>query len=98
MSALRAAVVRVVRLVVHHQLIVHKVEAVGLRLIRVQDHLTDCEQAQKNMREDIIEGVRKYAMCPPVFGRFTDMNNIHRNDPKASQQFRLPAAPLWQQE
>lgn len=42
---LRAAVVRVVRLVVHHQLIVHKVEAVGLRLVRVQDHLPDCEEA-----------------------------------------------------
>lgn len=40
-----AAVVRVVRLVVHHQLIVHKVEAVGLRLVRVQDHLPDCEEA-----------------------------------------------------
>lgn len=45
---LRAAVVRVVCLVVHHQLIVHKVEAVGLRLIRVQDHLSNCEQAQKH--------------------------------------------------
>lgn len=42
MAALRAAVVRVVCLVVHHQLIVHKVEAVGLRLVRVQDHLPDC--------------------------------------------------------
>lgn len=43
-----AAIVRVVRLVVHHQLIVHKVEAVGLRIIRVQDHLSDCEWAQKH--------------------------------------------------
>lgn len=46
MLALRAAVVRVVRLVVHDQLIVHKVEAVGLRLVWVQDHLPDCEWAQ----------------------------------------------------
>lgn len=46
LPALRAAVVRVVCLVVHHQLIVHKVEAVGLRLIRVQDHLPDWEQGR----------------------------------------------------
>lgn len=32
--------VGIVCLVVHHQLVVHKVEAVRLRLIRVQDHLT----------------------------------------------------------
>lgn len=32
--------VGIVCLVMHHQLVVHKVEAVGLRLIRVQDHLT----------------------------------------------------------
>lgn len=43
---LRSPVVGVIRLVVHHQLIVHKVEAVGLRLVRVQDHLSDCERAQ----------------------------------------------------
>lgn len=45
-SSLCPAVVRVVCLVVHHQLIVHKVEAVGLRLVRVQDHLPDCERTQ----------------------------------------------------
>lgn len=32
--------VGIIRLVVHHQLVVHKVEAVRLRLVRVQDHLT----------------------------------------------------------
>lgn len=32
--------VGIVCLVVHHQLVVHKVEAVRLRLIGVQDHLT----------------------------------------------------------
>lgn len=46
LPALRAAVVRVVCLVVHHQLIVHKVKAVGLRLVRVQDHLPYCEEAR----------------------------------------------------
>lgn len=35
-----AATVGVVCLVVHHQLVVHKVEAVGLRFVWVQDHLT----------------------------------------------------------
>lgn len=43
---LRPAIVRVVCLVVHHQLIVHKVEAVRLCLIRVQDHLSDCKQTE----------------------------------------------------
>lgn len=31
--------VGIVCLVVHHQLVVHEVEAVRLRLVRVQDHL-----------------------------------------------------------
>lgn len=36
---LRPPTVGIVCLVVHHQLVVHEVEAVRLRLIRVQDHL-----------------------------------------------------------
>lgn len=32
--------VGIICLVVHHQFVVHKVEAVRLRLVRVQDHLT----------------------------------------------------------
>lgn len=36
---LRPAAVGIVCLVVHHQLVVHKVETVGLRLVRVQNHL-----------------------------------------------------------
>ena len=34
------ATVRIICLVVHHQLVVHKVETVRLRLVRVKDHLT----------------------------------------------------------
>lgn len=37
---LRPSAVGIICLVVHHQLVVHKVEAVRLRLVRVQDHLT----------------------------------------------------------
>lgn len=36
---LRASAVRVVCFVMHDQLVVHEVEAVGLRLVGVQDHL-----------------------------------------------------------
>lgn len=54
---LRPAIVRVVCLVVHHQLIVHKVEAVRLRLIRVQDHLSDDVFRQRWELIDVFTGV-----------------------------------------
>lgn len=38
--------VGIVCLVVHHQLVVHKVEAVWLRLIRVEDHLAHWERKE----------------------------------------------------
>ena len=63
-SALRAAVVRVVCLVVHHQLIVHKVEAVGLRLIWVQDHLPDCKQTHNHQRSLSNSGQQTKGLCP----------------------------------
>lgn len=37
--SLRSPAVGIVCFVVHDQLVIHKVEAVGLRLVRVQDHL-----------------------------------------------------------
>ncbi len=37
---LRSTVVRIICLIVHHKLVVHKVKAVRLRLIRVMDHFT----------------------------------------------------------
>lgn len=55
--SLRPAAVRVVCLVVHHQLIVHKVEAVRLRLIRVQDHLSDDVLRQRWEFVDVFTGV-----------------------------------------
>lgn len=41
---LRPSAVGIICLVVHHQLVVHKVEAVRLCLVRVQDHLTHWER------------------------------------------------------
>lgn len=40
---LRPPTVGIICFVVHHQLVVHKVEAVRLRLIRMLDHLTHCK-------------------------------------------------------
>lgn len=37
---LRSTVVRIICFIVHHKLVVHKVKAVRLRLIRVKDHFT----------------------------------------------------------
>lgn len=39
-AVLWAPTVGIISLVVHHQFVVHKVEAVRLRLVRVQDHLS----------------------------------------------------------
>jgi hypothetical protein len=40
---LLASIIGIVRLVVHHQLVVNKVEAVGARLIGIFNHQTNCE-------------------------------------------------------
>lgn len=48
---LRPTTVGVICLVVHHQLVVHKVEAVRLCLVRVQDHLSHWRRGNSTSSE-----------------------------------------------
>lgn len=50
-AVLRASAVRVICFVVHDQLVVHEIEAVGLRLVGMQGHLTDWNEEQKYIRQ-----------------------------------------------
>lgn len=64
-SSLCAAVVGVVSLVVHHQFIVHKVETVGLRLVRMQDHLSNDVVGEWGELVDVFTGVLAVGHAKP---------------------------------
>ena len=59
------SIVRVVCLVVHHQLVVHKVEAVGPSLEGVPHHLIDCVLGQLRKLVNVLAAVQTIRNAEP---------------------------------
>ena len=59
------SIVRVVCLVVHHQLVVHKVEAVGASLEGVPHHLIDCVLGQLRKLVNVLAAVQTIRNAEP---------------------------------